>query len=563
MKKALTPILAILAVAAIVFCFILNGQKGDLQKKIDTLQSDASALFTQEDVDTKITAAVDAAKAEASTALEEAVTKAKEGLFDQAAVDDAVAKAKEGLFDQAAVDEAVAKAKEGLFSADDVTAKVTEAVENAKTEASTALDEAVAKAKEGLFDQAAVDEAVAKAKEGLFSADDVTAKVTEAVDAAKTEAATALEDAVAKAKEGLFSEEDVTAKVTEAVDAAKTEAAKAADEAAKAAEDVKAGLEGKIAELEGKIADLEKAAAEKVEEIKEAVEEKVEEVTGAATEAAANVTEAVEEKAAEVTEAAAETVTEVAEAVEAPAEPAAVEEPVKEPAPVEEPAAEAPAEEPAAEEPAAEEAKVLTYAEYAAAELDTEVCIEAYVQDHQSWWSDKITVYLQDQDGAYYAYEMACSEEDAAKLVPGTKIRVKGYKGEWSGEVEIMDGSFEFVEAEPWIAEAKDVTALFGTDALIDEMNKLVTIKDAVIVDYKDTGAAFASKNPDKRDDLYFQAKIGEGVYDFCVESYLRGGDTDVYKAVEGLQIGDTVDIDAYLYWYEGPNAHVIGVTVK
>ena len=89
MKKALTPILAILAVAAIVFCFILNGQKGDLQKKIDTLQSDASALFTQEDVDTKITAAVDAAKAEASTALEEAVTKAKEGLFDQAAVDEA------------------------------------------------------------------------------------------------------------------------------------------------------------------------------------------------------------------------------------------------------------------------------------------------------------------------------------------------------------------------------------------------------------------------------------------------------------------------------------------
>ena len=427
MKKALTPILAILAVAAIVFCFILNGQKGDLQKKIDTLQSDASALFTQEDVDTKITAAVD----------------------------DAVAKAKEGLFDQAAVDEAVAKAKEGLFSAD-----------------------------------------------------------------------------------------DVTAKVTEAVDAAKTEAAKAADEAAKAAEDVKAGLEGKIAELEGKIADLEKAAAEKVEEIKEAVEEKVEEVTGAATEAVANVTEAVEEKAAEVTEAAAETVAEVTEAVEAPAEPAAVEEPVK--------------------EPAAEEAKVLTYAEYAAAELDTEVCIEAYVQDHQNWWNDKVTVYLQDQDGAYYAYEMACSEEDAAKLVPGTKIRVKGYKGEWSGEVEILDGSFEFVEAEPWIAEAKDVTALFGTDALIDEMNKLVTIKDAVIVDYKDTGAAFAYKNPDEQsDDLYFQAKIGEGVYDFCVEFYLRGKDTDVYKAVEGLKIGDTVDIDAYLYWYEGPNAHVIGVTVK
>ena len=162
----------------------------------------------------------------------------------------------------------------------------------------------------------------------------------------------------------------------------------------------------------------------------------------------------------------------------------------------------------------------MTYAEYAAAELDSEVCIEAYVQDHQSWWreqdsgAEKITVYLQEPDGAYFAYAMACSEEDAAKLVPGTKIRVKGYKGEWSGEVEILDATFEFVEAEPWIAEAKDVTALFGTDALIDDQNKFVTIKDAVIVDYKDTGAAFAYKNPDEQsDDLYFQAKIGEGVY--------------------------------------------------
>ena len=82
---------------------------------------------------------------------------------------------------------------------------------------------------------------------------------------------------------------------------------------------------------------------------------------------------------------------------------------------------------------------VMTYAEYAAAALDTEVVVETYVQAKQSWWENKATIYTQDKDGAYFIYEMACSEEDYAKLTPGTKIKVTGYKGEWAGEAEIMD----------------------------------------------------------------------------------------------------------------------------
>ena len=114
-------------------------------------------------------------------------------------------------------------------------------------------------------------------------------------------------------------------------------------------------------------------------------------------------------------------------------------------APVETTAAaetEAPVETAAAET----EAAVMTHEEYIAAELDTAVTIETYVQGHQSWWDNKVTVYCQSPDGAYFLYELACSEEDAAKLVPGTKILVNGYKGEWAGEVEVMDGTFEFVE---------------------------------------------------------------------------------------------------------------------
>lgn len=84
---------------------------------------------------------------------------------------------------------------------------------------------------------------------------------------------------------------------------------------------------------------------------------------------------------------------------------------------------------------------VMTYAEYMDAALDSEVVIETYVQAKQSWWEDKATLYTQDQDGAYFIYNAVCSETDYAKLTPGTKIKVTGYKTEWAGEVEVAEGA--------------------------------------------------------------------------------------------------------------------------
>ena len=200
------------------------------------------------------------------------------------------------------------------------------------------------------------------------------------------------------------------------------------------------------------------------------------------------------------------------------------------------------------------EVEVMTYEEYMAAEIDSEVIIEAYVQAHQAWWSNKITVYAQDPDGAYFIYEMACSEEDAAKLTAGTKIRVTGVKGEWEGEVEIMDATFKFVEAEPWVAEAEDVTALLGTDDLIKHQNKFVCFKGLTI-------ESISYKNNEPGDDIYVNVSFNGTTYSFCVEVYLTGTDTDVYKAFAELKAGDVVDIEGFLYWYNGANTHITSVT--
>ena len=201
-------------------------------------------------------------------------------------------------------------------------------------------------------------------------------------------------------------------------------------------------------------------------------------------------------------------------------------------------------------------ATVMTHEEYIAADLDTPVTIETYVQGHQSWWDNKITVYCQSPDGAYFLYELACSEEDAAKLVPGTKILVNGFKGEWAGEVEVMDGTFEFVEdGDTWIAEATDVTELLGTDEMIAHQNELVAFNGLTV-------ESIEYKNGEPGDDIYVTLNYNGASYSFCVEVYLTGTDSDVYTTVGTLNAGDVVNVEGFLYWYEGVNTHITAISL-
>lgn len=199
---------------------------------------------------------------------------------------------------------------------------------------------------------------------------------------------------------------------------------------------------------------------------------------------------------------------------------------------------------------------VMTYAEYDAAALDSAVTVECYVQDNQSWWDNQITVYAADKDGGYFMYNMACSEDDAKKLTPGTKIKVNGFKSEWAGEVEIVDASFEIESGKAYLAKAKDVTKFLGTDELKAYQNQFVSFKDMSVV-------SVSYKNDQPGDDIYVTfAKDGKN-YDFCVEYYLNGDDTAFYDSIGALTAGQTVDVEGFLYWYEGPNTHITKVTVK
>ena len=216
------------------------------------------------------------------------------------------------------------------------------------------------------------------------------------------------------------------------------------------------------------------------------------------------------------------------------------------------------------------EVKVLSYTEYMAAEMNTEVTIEAYVQAKQSWWSNKATLYLADEDGAYFVYELPISEEDYNKLTEGTKIRVTGVKGEWSGEIEIMgsqagsEGTFEILTDNTYVSTAKELS--LSAD-LTSYQNQRVAFKNLTVVAQDDGVSAFYYKwnnsgAAGQNHDLYFNVTDGTTTYSFTVESYLTAEGTDVYTAVTNLKVGDVINLEGFLYWYNAPQLHTTKLEV-
>lgn len=211
---------------------------------------------------------------------------------------------------------------------------------------------------------------------------------------------------------------------------------------------------------------------------------------------------------------------------------------------------------------------VMTHAEFDAAAVDSPVTVETYIQAAQGWWEKDgvgvATFYTQADDGAYFLYNMPCSKEDyGSLLVEGAKIRVSGYKAEWSGEVEIIDATWEVLDGDTKTYEALDVTSLLGSDELIAHQNEKVSFKGMTVAASNDAGAPFLYNwdgSGSEGDDLYFNVTLNDTTYTFVVESYLCGPGTDVYEAVKGLNVGDVVDMEGFLYWYNGANPHITSV---
>jgi len=216
-------------------------------------------------------------------------------------------------------------------------------------------------------------------------------------------------------------------------------------------------------------------------------------------------------------------------------------------------------------EPTQAHSPVMTHQEFLDAELGTPVVVETYVQAVQEWWNDTVTVYAQSEDGGYFLRNMACSREDAALLIPGTRIRVTGVKQRWAGSDQIENGAFALLEGS-WAAPALDVTSLLGSESLLEHQNEKVSFT-GLTVDPIGGGDAFlyrwdGSGAPGDDSDLYFQASLNGKSCLFVIPYYLCGPNSDAYQTVITMAVGDTIHLEGFLYWYDGPQPHITSVEI-
>ena len=217
----------------------------------------------------------------------------------------------------------------------------------------------------------------------------------------------------------------------------------------------------------------------------------------------------------------------------------------------------------------AEESTATAFDAYTAAELDSEVTVTAYIQGtaYNPTYGN-ICLYLADEDGAYYVYRAACDDALAEQLYEGVLVTVKGFKSAWAGEVEIVDATIEVVDTDELVTfEAIDITELMDAEDLDILMNSLVAIYGAEVVAYNEAGDAFSygwdgSGAAGMNSDLYFTLKVGENTYTMTVESDEMAEGSDAYELVTQFTVGQIVDLEGFLYWYNGAQIHVNKILV-
>ena len=219
-----------------------------------------------------------------------------------------------------------------------------------------------------------------------------------------------------------------------------------------------------------------------------------------------------------------------------------------------------------------EDVAAMKYSEYMAAAENSNVVIEGYVQKYAyNKEYHKVSMFICDDDGAYYAYGAACSEEQASKLAEGIHVKVSGKKSSWSGETEIGEGCIFYILEGSRIYDAVDISGKLSQTAELEKMmNQKIRVSGLLVeasTDAEGNPASFlynwdGSGKKGAGSDLYFSLSEDGKAYSFCVESDEDAEGSEVYSAVTSLNIGDIIDLEGMLYWYNGPNVHVSRVNV-
>ncbi len=155
----------------------------------------------------------------------------------------------------------------------------------------------------------------------------------------------------------------------------------------------------------------------------------------------------------------------------------------------------------------------------------------------------KPPAHTQDQDGACFVVQYGLFR-GLWKTGAEPKIKVTGYKSEWSGEVEITDATFEIVEGDTYSLPSRMLPQCSEPMNWSTTQNQYVAFKgmtvEAAGQDESGNDVAYLYNwdgSGTDGDDRNLGVSLNGETYSFVVESYLCDNTTDVYAAVKNLQI--------------------------
>ena len=115
-------------------------------------------------------------------------------------------------------------------------------------------------------------------------------------------------------------------------------------------------------------------------------------------------------------------------------------------------------------------------------------------------------------------------------------------------------------------------TVLTATQVVGTWESKLITVNDEEMdIEMRITINADGTGYLDDPNDVFHYTLSGMNVvvtppngsnsYTFTVEYYLCNETTEVYEAVRNLNVGDVIDLEGFLYWYNGANLQATALT--
>lgn len=196
----------------------------------------------------------------------------------------------------------------------------------------------------------------------------------------------------------------------------------------------------------------------------------------------------------------------------------------------------------------------LTWQQFTAAEDDTAVVIKGVIGGIVNT-SSKHELYLQDDDGGYYVYNLAAEKMEGLQI--GQEIRVRGTRDTYYGVNQVVEADVEVLNATPVDVVAQDITETFKNAAdLKDEslyalQSKLIVIKGATVL------------GQDASDSSYYNFKLGNK------KSYVRisssacmfgSEDQKAFKDAVAANKGKVADVTGFISIYNN-NVYIIPQT--